>query len=190
MLTFPSNFQPYTSQMKVICLFSFGTKNVEGSICRPFSYTYGQLGIRNKWNLNSYDSKFHIYWFCFQISMQNNSIGFGCPHVKSKILYARLENTYNGKLKALSSWVNQGLLRKWRQNLKSLITEIKSEMDVVCSCRSGYRAWLEIMWALPAQVRILPSTHASNLSFSLFLFRSYEFAESWHNSFKQIWEYT
>ena len=26
------------------------------------------------------------------------------------------------------------------------------------SCRSGYRAWLEIMWALPAQVRILPTT--------------------------------
>ena len=26
------------------------------------------------------------------------------------------------------------------------------------TCRSGYRAWLEIMWALPAQVRILPIT--------------------------------
>ena len=26
------------------------------------------------------------------------------------------------------------------------------------ACRSGYRAWLEIMWALPAQVRILPLT--------------------------------
>lgn len=28
-----------------------------------------------------------------------------------------------------------------------------------CSCRSGYRAWLEIKWALRAQVRILLSTH-------------------------------
>lgn len=25
------------------------------------------------------------------------------------------------------------------------------------TCRSGYRAWLEIMWAFPMQVRILPS---------------------------------
>ena len=31
----------------------------------------------------------------------------------------------------------------------------------MCSCRSGYRARLEILWALPAQVRILLSTFSS-----------------------------
>jgi hypothetical protein len=37
-------------------------------------------------------------------------------------------------------------------------------------CRSGYRAWLEIMWALLAQVRILLSTVFPFLKKELFFF--------------------
>ncbi len=55
--------------------------------------------------------------------------------------------------------------------MQSLIKLIKRATQSVCSCRSGYRAWLEIMWALPAQVRILPSTHFRQFCLhSLYLF--------------------
>ncbi len=96
-------------------------------------------------------------------------------HTNSSILHFRSQIS-NPIL--IMSFLNTRTLSKYKNTSHAYCTWICGKsyysinkdsfelMHIKCSCRSGYRAWLEIMWALPAQVRILPST----VSFFIFCF--------------------